>query len=77
MKITIRTNPEIVIDVDSIEEKRQLHQQSLSLRPRARPMLSRNPYRRLKKGVRASGIAKNVAKQDIVLIIALVAVVAR
>jgi hypothetical protein len=52
MKITIGTKPEIVIDVDSVPEEKNV-EQTIVPEIKTLPMLNRSQKARPKKGVRA------------------------
>jgi hypothetical protein len=78
MKITIRTNPEIVIEVDSIaEDKKVLPAIAVPAEAKAGSDAKPELKERLKKEVRASGTARNAERRDTARIIAPAAEVAR
>ena len=77
MKITIRTNPEIVIDVDSIAEEKKVEQTIVVPEPKVVASVKPEPVTKIEKRVRALGIARNARQPDIVLTIALTELEAR
>ena len=70
MKITIRTNPEIIIDVEPIEDPKTIEPTIALPQPKVAPDVKPEPERQIKGRAKGLGTARNAARKDTDQIIA-------